>query len=409
MQQKEKACRCILLVISGVLMGLMWLLALGPRPVLGAPLHQTTTTTYLPLVVKNYDPGWQWQLPSQIALSPHPNHATILVIDRFGRPHILWDTYTSPRYIYHTYLTEQGWTAAAPVAESLGTSETLFPPIIDSDGNLHLLWHNWLGSSVENPYCLLYAVFDGSQWSAEEEVVRSVTDIQGMVQLDGQDGVRVTYVGTLFFGGKAYQTQRISGVWSSPVQVNVSHIVSLVWPDMAGGIHFYGNDTYNNILYHSYWLNGQFIVDGQTGTGQISGRQTQLDIQNNLHVYWTGQVPVPGDTVTGIYYQCLDASLNWSPQIIPSEQEEIAGSPSKAWDGQGGFALAWKETPANRIRLSLWGSCTQGDVKTFPFASDINWEVAAAAISHTPRQACVLARELYTYEYTVVCAVITGD
>ncbi len=64
-------------------------------------------------------------------------------------------------------------------------------------------------------------------------------------------------------------------------------------------------------LYHSYWLNGQFVVDGQSGTGRILGRETQLDIQNNLHVYWTGQVPVPGGTVNGIFYQCLDPNLNW--------------------------------------------------------------------------------------------------
>jgi len=394
-----------------VLLTLLGLLALGSMPVRGAPLQQTITTVYLPLVVKNYDFTWRWLPPSQITLSPRPNHAPILVIDRSGRPHILWDTYTSPRYIYHTYLTEQGWMAAAPVAESLGTSETLFPPIIDSDGKLHLLWANWFGSSVENPYRLSYAVFDGNQWSTEDEVVRSNADIQGMVQFDDQGAIRVTYTGVALLGSQIYQTQHTAEGWSQPVHIYLggSHPIYLVWPDMAGGVHLYGNDAYNETLYHSYWLNGQFVIQGQIGTGKILGRETQLDIQNNLHVYWTGQVPVPGDTVTGIYYQCLDASLNWSPQIMPSGQEEIAGPPSKAWDGQDGFALAWKETAGNRVRLSLWDGCAQGDVKTFLFASDINWEVAAAAISHAPRQACVLARELYSYEYTVVCAVILGD
>ena len=66
MQLRGQSHHNSLLQIAFVLLAFLGLLVVGLMPARGAPLQQTTTRTYLPLVTKNHDPAWQWQPPSQL-------------------------------------------------------------------------------------------------------------------------------------------------------------------------------------------------------------------------------------------------------------------------------------------------------------------------------------------------------
>ncbi len=81
---------------------------------------QDNQPIYLPLIANNYDPSWQWSTAITVELTPLPQHTPLLTLDLSGRLHIFWDTQHSPRFIYHTYLGDQGWTTPAPIAQTLG-------------------------------------------------------------------------------------------------------------------------------------------------------------------------------------------------------------------------------------------------------------------------------------------------
>ncbi len=369
-----------------------------------------TLTTYLPLVFNGYDPSWSWSIESTPTLTPTVNtvYHPLLAIDREGQVHFLWQPIASPQFIYHTYLTATGWTSPTAVAPSLGNSSLLFPPVIAPDGKMHFLWLN--RETTQQPYRTLYAVFDHQQWGPEETVFRAASTsytIEGMVHLDEQGKIHATMAGNNLLVGYTYHTIR-NNTWSTPITISRPTNASLVWPDRWGGIHYYGNDYLNppNIHYF-YWQNGQFLVQNRQTPGKISGYTTQLDGNNNLHLYKTGAVAIPGGQVTGLYYRCLDRNLNLGPEQVLSGQNPASNVVKNASCG-GLMALAWNEgnSPA-AVRVAVWNSCTQIYLKTVPFPAGVSWTPHAVAVSESPNKVCVLGYTLgypTATRYRVICA-----
>jgi hypothetical protein len=372
-----------------------------------SPIHAThaqeNAHVYLSLVLKDNDFSWNWQSPSEITLSPPPFHLPMALLDHAGRLHIFWDTLTTPQFIYHIIKTDSGWTDPTPVAESLGVSSTLYPPILDTLGSIHLLWRNDLGFGIDQHNRLLYSQFDGVQWSPEEEVVKASNELNGMLQFDDQGNIFVTYQDS--WGVVAYQTVRSPTGWSTPVTITPAFWPTLVWPDMHGGIHFFA-DWSSGTLDYAYWYGGIFQVQGQTFPGELIGHSSQLDLANNLHTYWTSLVPVPGGTVNGIYHRCLKPDLTWGTQTNPSGQADVGSGPVKAWDGGSQFGILWEESQSQQMRLAIWQGCEQAEQRIVPFDTEINREASALAISVTPNKVCALSRKLFTYTYTAWCATI---
>jgi hypothetical protein len=357
---------------------------------------------YLPILAKDFNSAQYWSNPAAITLAPTPHNTPLAVLDQSGRLHLIWDTLYSPRFLYHAYLSDQGWSAPMPIAQTLGTSYTMYVPVVDQRGDIHLLWRNYLSSGVENPHRLLYANFNGSQWSIEEEIVRDNGQKQGMVHLDREDGIHVTYVETTF-ASRVFHRVRTNSGWTDPIEIKrPSFSVSWIWADMAGGVHFFGDDYQENV-HHSYWLNGETVISDRVSSGKVSGRNTQLDGQNNLHLFWTGQTPVPGGQVNSLFYQCLDKDLIMGPESILSGQKAITGEIPKASDNVSGFALAWKELSSGVIQVAVGNGCTQPRITPVPYQNGINWSVKALAISSNPEKVCTLAREAYSQKYTAIC------
>lgn len=370
--------------------------------------------TYLPLVSGDYDPTWVWESVVTPTLTPtlSSNTNPLMAIDHQGRVHIFWETisYGTPRFIYHTYLTATGWTSPTAVAQSLGTSSVLFPPLVAPDDTLHLLWLN--RETTQSPYRTLYAAFRDDVWSSEEEVYRSsytASTLEGMVHLDASSQVHATMVDSYVFSGSVAHAVRGGPGWSQPVVLLLPDHSTWIWPDQQGGVRFYGNDyeTPPN-LYYSYWQNGQFATLDQCGPDRVSvsvGRKTQLDGQNNLHLFWSEAVPIPGGQVTGIYHQCIDSALEVTSQaLLTDDQYASIYDAVKATGFARWTALAWREDYGTRIRLAMWNGCSRTDLKTVPFLEG-DWTVKALAVSDTPGKVCVLGY-MYDYPacYNVVCA-----
>lgn len=359
--------------------------------------------TYLPLIQNNVDVSWRWNEPVDIALDPSPWHDPISIIDQDGRFHVFWDTLSTPRLIYHTYLSPEGWADIKPIAQTVGTSYLLYPPVISEDGKIHFVWRNYLGYGIENPYRLMYASFDTENWSAEEEIVRTASEMQAMVQVINSTAIHVTYAETNLFAPALFNITRTNGGWVNNIEIDPSHSVSLIWPDRYGGVHLYQNDYYAKNLHYSYWFDGSFSIDNIVINADLLGHETQLDGQKNLHIFWTGQVPVVGDQITGVYYQCLSHDFNLSIEKILSGEVEITGSVVKASDNLFRVALGWNEAGSNQIQISIHNGCNSHKVKIIPPPLESDWDLKALAISSLPNRLCIFSRTSYTVNYTAVC------
>lgn len=355
---------------------------------------------FLPAIHNNYDPSWQWQEPTTVTLSPFPWEKPLTVIDHQGRLHVIWSTLDAPRYIYHTYYDGISWSPQLPVAETLGYSKVLYAPLVDGNGRLHLVWHNDLG--LGEPSRLMYAEFDGTAWSSEEEVYRTGNSgVQGMPHLDEQGNVRITLLDGLYTT-TAYQATKSNNAWQLSAAIQPGHLTHWTWPDMTGGIRFYGSDSQNH-MYYSHWQDGRFQVQNVQAAGTIYGRQTQLDGQNNLHTFWTATVSIPGGTVTGLYYQCLNQNLQWSEQTVISGQRAVSGLPIKASDANTQIALTWEEQQRDWFVTGVWQGCEITGLKDVPGIAPATHTLQAAAISDEANKLCVLAKKDFGSEFTAVC------
>lgn len=383
------------------------LMVVGTIPLMSSNAKGNGHQIYLPLVTRNFDPAWDWQESTMVTLTPNPNYndPMLMAIDADGNPYIFWDTLYTPRFIYHTRLTSQGWITPTQVADTLGTSKTLFPPIWDHVGNLHLLWRTWLGVGVENPYRLMYSSFSGGTWQPEEEIIRYSQELQGMVHLDAQGGIDATYAGSLFSSMIGHTSHTTTG-WEVPQAIDPDHNVRLVWSDMQGGVHLYGESNYptQHVIY-SYWKDGAFLVLEQSVAGDLPTGDSQLDGRNNLHLFRQAQVPVPGGTVYGIYHRCLTSNLSWTDERVLSGEQNTTGLLLKASDQASQVALIWKETTGNLVHATIFENCQQTHQTTIALPLANNWEIHSAALSQNPGRLCILARKLYTStEFLVQCA-----
>ena len=372
-----------------------------------ASARQTTESPlYLPLVMNGFDGTWHWQKPEMLTLTPRPNiiNPQFLVVKDDGQVHLLWDTIIGDRFIYQTYQTSQGWSPVGPIAETLGSSYTIYAPVLDQSGQLHLLWRNWLGSGIEKPYRLMYARFDGAQWQ-ETEIYRTTNSyVQGMVHLNADGSPAITYVDSMFAVSPAYQTRLIPGGWLAPVEIAPTFSSSLTWPDMQGGVHFYSQNSAEHYLYYSYWLNGGFVIKDRVIDGNISSRETQLDGQSNLHLYWVGQVPVPGGQVRGIHRQCLDnSSLVFTPEEYLTGEDEVDGTPRAASDGISQIVLGWKQAGTDRLWLVVWEGCQETERISISIPEVPYWNLLAVGINQK-HKVCALVQKPATDQFALLCA-----
>jgi hypothetical protein len=360
-------------------------------------------------------PPWQTATTSHPTLNPQPAAGSVPVMayGHDGAVHLLWsvdDFWNPAQFIYHTNLITSTWSAPAPVSQSLGASSAPSQPLVAPDGTLHLMWLNEYGTY--SPNRVLYAAFQGGHWTPAEEVYRETGSnaIQWAVpQLDADGHVEATIDADPYDSALLHMTRTASG-WGTPVLVqpanSLGFIFDVVWPDRIGGIHFYRLSVASNTYTQSYWIGGGFVVQDQPIPAQLGSPNwptTRLDAQGNLHMYWTGLVPVPGGQVTGLYHQCLDANLNLSNSEVVSGQSALGGW-AVATDESGRSAISWHEGNAILSHIALYQGCVHASTLDVPKDAAGTWNPEAIALSTTPNRLCAFSSDNgLPPVYTVQC------
>jgi hypothetical protein len=376
------------------------LFSLANRPEVSAQNTSTGPRVYLPVLFNNYDPSWQWENKTDLTLTPTPATEPLTLIDNSGRVHIFWDTYTSPRFIYHIYQTGNGWSAPAAIANSLGVSYLNGAPEITPDGVIHILWRNELTPGGASR--MLYARFDGSQWGTEEIVATGQgSSLRGSISYDASGNIHALV-------NDFTHRVRGSGGWQTSETIPSSPLnppsIFAAWDtvlDRSGGVQYLGYELLADIGYYAYWKSGQFQVGPTEITGIGYERQTYYQVDNGeIHFYYSSTVPVPGGSVTGAYHRCLtpDGTIQ-NPQAL-SGQEDITYTIKAAGDAKDRVIFSW--TPENNpvIKFAVFDHCAQTSTKSVNiFAPNENFTfygVRSLTMKPDGSRMCLLLQQGYS-------------
>ena len=103
----------------------------------------------------------------------------------------------------------------------------------------------------------------------------------------------------------------------------------------------------------------------------------------------------------------MSPDLIFTPQQVLSGENSATGTVLKASDNLSKVALSWKETSSNTVQSVMMDSCTHKSTKVLPCSEGEKWDIKSMALGYIPGKVCVLARKLYTDDYTAVCAQFT--
>ena len=354
------------------------------------------------------DSNWNWQKFSSPLITPSPMNSPIALLDGRGYLHLFWDSPASSgsAFIYHSYSDGITWTTPSPIAPTLGSSELRSVSLINSNGVIHLLWYNTL--KFGGPFRLMYASFDGEKWSQESEVMRTKSDInlRGKLSID-EKGVHAIVESANIMSSDINYLTLLGTNWSAPEIITPPALGLFIWkyfPDTFGGIRFYGKDAFNNKLTYAYWQNGQ---TNTKNTDLTFPRYDDffVDIQGNYFTYWTAPVPIPGGSLEGAYYQCIDNNLTAWPEQVLSGESEVITKPIVA-QSTSKTAMVWIDKQ-QQTQLLLPKSCSEADLFTLPLPliEKSNRKPLAFAISDESNKICIISKVGYSDDpLEVYCA-----
>jgi hypothetical protein len=157
---------------------------------------------------------------------------------------------------------------------------------------------------------------------------------------------------------------------------------------------------------YSYWHEGELSIKAREIGGPDRLDYTKLDAGRNLHAYWTGDVAVPGGTVTGAYQQCLSQDLTWQAQEVVSGRNAVSMTPLGATDRAGHFVMVWKEGDGS-VRLGWWIGCTPSVRMVIPMPAGVS--IRALSVKGNPDTFCFLEHGSDDDMYTSMCASSAQD
>lgn len=377
-----------------------------PQVILPTPVPTFDSSTLVPQISMQDSSKWQLMEIASPVLNPPPQNSPQLVIGLDGRLHLFWDTLGSAdAFIYHSYLQDNSWSEPFPISLSLGTSKLYTTPVVSPDGAIHVLWKNEL--KLGGPYRLLYTHFDGVSWSEEGEVYVSEKDLSlwGELFVDEQSIIHAIIKTSNGINPDWLYLTQIGNDWESSASIipktGLDGLVTWQYKPLSSGkVLLYGRDL-NRDLRLTYWEAGENGDVTKTNIHLPIYTDYFVDNAGNYFVYWAGQVPIPGGTTTGAYYQCIDTNLHpWSESVLSGEKTVIT-KPLTA-QTQSTSVLAWI-TKDNFLEFLFPNGCESANVYNLSLPESKNQkELISLAMSEEPNKLCVMNKQNYN-EFKLYC------
>lgn len=380
-----------------------------PKIELPTPVPTFDSSTLISEVSVQDSSDWLLMQMDTPVLEPRPQNNPQLVIGLDGRLHLFWDTMGSAdAFIYHSYMQDGAWSVPSAISLSLGTSKLYTSPVVSPDGVIHVLWKNEL--KLGGPYRLLYAQFDGSAWSEEVEVLVFEKDssLWGELFVDEQSIIHAIVKASDGMHSNFFYLTQSGNNWESsePIAPKTGLDGLVIWqykPLSSGKVLLYGKDLSRNLRL-SYWEAGE--------TGSVVKTNIHLPIYvdyfvdnfNNYYIYWTGQVPIPGGTTTGAYYQCIDAEPHLWLETILSGEKTVITKPLVA-QNKSLSVMSWINRD-NTIEFLFPKGCDSANVYSLALPeSKTQKQLVALVVNESPNGLCFLNKHNYN-EFELYCSKI---
>jgi hypothetical protein len=117
------------------------------------------------IFLKNiYSQNTGWTTPVNISNTPYHSTSPAIAVNKENELFVIWTEYDQPsndllaRIYFTTYKNSQ-WSTRIPITTELGKADWTPDIAVDTSGNPHIVWGEWLSGDV------FYKYFDGNEWS----------------------------------------------------------------------------------------------------------------------------------------------------------------------------------------------------------------------------------------------------
>lgn len=298
-----------------------------------------------------------WTVPVQ--LNEENGALPDIVVDTQGDIHVFWSSVgEEPGGIFHTMLSQQGWSVPNDVLVSPNSSAASWPrAVVDSQGFVHLVW---VGDVVYYSNAPEKQVDQARAWSVPQ-ILSTGQATSPNIRLDTAGRLHVVYVDIYHAPYVRHTLSEDGGItWSQPVVVSAptdgavainaqlaidsNDVLHVVWSETIedfppSGVYYARSSDRGETWTYPYPI----------ASGGYSWASIGVDASGDVHVFWTGTGQWAGK------YHCWssDGGANWTPAVrVWSGSAGFLGFANLFVDGDGAFHVVAPASDPNADVLS---------------------------------------------------------
>jgi len=336
-----------------------------------------------------------WGATKRITWTSSDSYDPEIAIDSNNNLHLVWCDYTPGNSeIYYKRSTDGGLTWSGSKRLTWNSGNSVYPAIaIDSNNNLHVVWCDSTPGNWEIYY--KRSTDGGLSWGAMKRLTwNSGSSCDPAIAIDSNNNLHVMwhdwtpgnweiYYKRSTDGGSTWNaTKRIT--WTSSdsydpeIAIDSNNNLHLVWCDYTPG---------NSEIYYKRSTDGGLTWSGSKRLTWTSGNSVYpaiaIDSNNNLHVMWHDWTPVNSE----IYYKrSTDGGSTWSATKRLTWNSGSSCDPAIAIDSNNNLHLVWEDsTPGNSeiyYKRSTDGGSTWSATKRVTWTSGGSYGPAIAIDSN---------------------------
>ena len=295
-----------------------------------------------------------WGATKRVTWNSGDSNWPAIAIDSNNNLHLVWCDYTPSNWeIYYKKSTDGGssW-GTKRLTWTSGSSQE--PAIaIDSNNNLHVVWHDLTPGNREIYY--KRSIDEGSTWSAKRLTWNSGESYCPAIAIDSNNNLHVVWEDSTPGNSEIYYKRSMDGgsTWSATKRLTWNSGLSY-WPAIAidsnNNLHVVWSDSTpgNSEIYYKRSMDGGSTWSATKRLTWNSGNSyypaIAIDSNTNLHVVWYDHTPGNWE----IYYKrSIDGGSTWSTKRLSSTSGD-SYCPAIAIDSNNNLHVVWEDsTPGN--------------------------------------------------------------
>ncbi len=244
-----------------------------------------------------------WGATKRITWNSGDSYDPAIAVDSSNNIHMVWCDYTPGNSeIYYKRSTDEGSTWGATKRITWNSGGSVHPAIaIDSNNNLHVVWHDWTPGNPEIYY--KRSTDGGSTWSPTKRLTwNSSSSRYPAIAIDSNNNLHVVWEDSIPGNSEIYYKRSTDGgstwgatkrlTWTSgdsaypAIAIDSNNNVHVVWHDLTPG---------NAEIYYKMSTDGGSTWGATKrlswNSGSSYGPAMAIDSNNSIYVVWHDKTP----------------------------------------------------------------------------------------------------------------------